>query len=163
MSETEPIQIQRRYPAAPLVGVGVAVFNTQGEVLLAQRGNPPRQGEWSLPGGLIDLGETLADAAIREVWEECAIEIEIGGLIAQFEPIVHDDAGRIEYHYVILDFWASHRSGEAVAQDDAAAVAWVALGQLEGYALRQDTRRMIEEGYGLWRAARDQRAEVRGQ
>lgn len=163
MSETEPIQIQRRYPAAPLAGVGVVVFNAQGEVLLAQRGKPPRQGEWSLPGGLIDLGETLAAAAVREVREECAIEIELGGLIAPFEPIVHDDAGRIEYHYVILDFWASHRSGQAVAQDDAAAVAWVAMDRLEGYDLRQDTRQMIEDGYGLWRAASGQKAVDRSQ
>lgn len=163
MPQTEPIQIQRRYPAAPLVGVGVVVFNAQGEVLLARRGNPPRQGEWSLPGGLIDLGETLAAAAVREVWEECAIEIEVGGLIAPFEPIVHDAEGRIEYHYIILDFWAKHLRGEAVAQDDATAVAWMAMNQLDEYSLRDDTRRMIEEGHTLWREAGEQKAEGRSQ
>lgn len=152
-NQSEPIRAERRYPNAPLVGVGVVVFNAQGEVLLAKRGNPPRQGEWSLPGGLIDLGEKLADAAIREVWEECAIEIAIGGLIAPFEPIVLDEDGRIEYHYVILDFWAKHLRGEAVAQDDAAAVAWIAMNELDDYGLRRDTRKMIEDGHALWLAA----------
>lgn len=150
---TEPIRTERRYPVAPLIGVGVAVFNAGGEVLLAQRGNPPRQDEWSLPGGLIDLGETLADAASREVREECGIEIEVGGLIAPFEPIVHDETGRIEYHYVILDFWANYLSGKAVAQDDANAIAWVAIDALDQYSLRHDTQRMIENGYRLWREA----------
>ncbi|MCB0081831.1 MAG: NUDIX domain-containing protein [Caldilineaceae bacterium] len=153
MAQTEPIRTERRYPAAPLVGVGVVVFNTEGEVLLAQRGRPPRQGEWSLLGGLIDLGETLADAAVREVWEECAIAIEIGGLIAPFEPIVHDDAGRIEYHYVILDYWAKHVRGAAVAQDDADAVAWAAVTALEQFNLRRDTHQMILAGHVLWRAS----------
>lgn len=146
----EPIRVERRYPPAPLVGVGVVVFNANGEVLLAQRGKPPRQGEWSLPGGLIDLGERLEVAAIREVWEECAIEIEIGGLIAPFEPIVLDDHGRIEYHYVILDYWARHLRGEAVAQDDAADVAWSTIAALDSFRLRPDTHRMILRGYDLW-------------
>jgi ADP-ribose pyrophosphatase YjhB (NUDIX family) len=150
---TEPIRVERRYPGAPLVGVGVVVFNGQGEVLLVQRGRPPRQGEWSLPGGLLDLGETLAAAAVREVWEECAIEIDLGGLIAPFEPIIHDGEGRIEYHYVILDFWAKHRAGEAVAQDDAVAVAWAVISALGEFKLRPDTHRMILQGYALWRAA----------
>lgn len=153
MMQTEPIRAQRRYPVAPLVGVGVVVFNAQGEVLLAQRGKPPRQGEWSLPGGLIDLGETLAAAARREVWEECAIEIELGGLIAPFEPIIHDAEGRLEYHYVILDYWARHLRGTAIAQDDAAAVAWAAVSGLDEFKLQADTYQMIMNGYALWRSA----------
>ncbi len=152
-AKTEPIRVERRYPPAPLVGVGVVVFNEMGEVLLVQRGRPPRQGEWSLPGGLIDLGEKLADAAKRELWEECAIEIEIGGLILAFEPIIYDAAGRLEYHYVILDYWAHHLRGVAVAQDDAAAVAWVALDQLAPFRLRSDTHAVIQQGYAAWQAA----------
>ncbi|MEZ4677589.1 MAG: NUDIX hydrolase [Caldilineaceae bacterium] len=151
-TKTEPIRVERRYPAAPLVGVGVVVFNAQGEVLLAQRGKPPRQGEWSLPGGLIDLGEKLEAAAKREVWEECAIAIEIGGLIAPFEPIVLDGDGQIEYHYVILDYWAKHLGGEAVARDDAVAVVWSAVNMLDRFQLRSDTHHMILRGYDLWLA-----------
>lgn len=153
MTQTEPIRVERRYPAAPLVGVGVVVFNAQGQLLLVQRGRPPRQGEWSLPGGLIDLGEKLADAAVREVWEECAIEIELGGLVTPFEPIIHDAEGRIEYHYVILDYWARHVRGEAVAQDDAAAAAWVAVTALETFQVRKDTCGVIGQAYTMWREA----------
>lgn len=151
-AKTEPIRVERRYPPAPLVGVGVVVFNAQGEVLLVQRGHPPRQGEWSLPGGLLDLGERSIDAARREVREECAIEVEIGGFIVTYEPIIYDEAGQLEYHYVILDYWARHVQGAAVAQDDAAAVTWTALSQLETYRLRSDTRAVIHQGYLAWQA-----------
>lgn len=147
---TTPIQVGRRYPGAPLVGVGVVVFNARGEVLLVQRGRPPRQGEWSLPGGLIDLGEKLADAAKREVWEECAVEIELGKLVATFEPIVYDEEGRIEYHYVILDYWAHYLRGEPVAQDDAADIAWIALADLDRLSIYQDTRDVIMQAHALW-------------
>ena len=121
---TTPITVPRRYPPAPLVGVGVVVFNAAGQALLVKRGRPPRAGQWSLPGGLIDVGEKLVEAARREVREECAIEIEIGDFVAVFEPIERDDEDRVEYHYVVLDYWARHVSGEPVAQDDAAAVTW---------------------------------------
>ena len=147
---TTPIQVERRYPGAPLVGVGVAVFNARGEVLLVQRGQPPRQGEWSLPGGLIDLGEKLADAAQREVWEECAVEIELGELVATFEPIIYDGEGRIEYHYVLLDYWARYLHGEPVAQDDAAAIAWITIAELEQLSIYQDTRNVIMQAHALW-------------
>ena len=153
MTQTKPIQVARRYPDAPLVGVGVVVLNATGKVLLVRRGQPPRQGEWSLPGGLIDLGETLADAAVREVWEECAIEIEIGALIAPFEPIVYDGAGEIEYHYVILDFWARHLRGIPVARDDAEAVTWASVTALTAFKLRSDTEQMILQAYAMWQAA----------
>jgi len=152
-TKTEPIRVERRYPLAPLVGVGVVVFNAQGEVLLVQRGHPPRQGEWSLPGGLIDLGERLIDAARREVWEECAIEIEIGGFVTAFEPIIYDEAGRLEYHYVILDYWARHSRGIPVAQDDATGVAWVPLSHLDDYRIRGDTRTVIQQSHTAWQAA----------
>jgi len=153
MGKSEPIRAKRRYPDAPLVGVGVVIFNPHGEVLLVQRGRPPRQGEWSLPGGLIDLGESLAAAAQREVWEECAIEIDLGGLIAPFELTMRDATGRLEYHYVILDYWATYRRGVALAQDDAAAVMWTDVSVLDTVLLSDDTRRMILHGYALWQAA----------
>lgn len=147
---TKPITVNRRYPAAPLVGVGVVVLNAQGEVLLVKRGKPPRAGEWSLPGGLIDLGERLEDAARREVQEECGIEIAIGGFVATFEPIIYDDAGEIEYHYVLIDYWATYVSGEVVAQDDATAVAWVTVPTLDQFNLRKDTLRVINDAHATW-------------
>jgi 8-oxo-dGTP diphosphatase len=155
MSEhkTKPITVNRRYPLAPLVGVGVVVFNRQGEVLLIKRGKPPRAGEWSIPGGLIDLGERLEEAARREVLEECGITIAIGGFITTFEPIIYDTAGEIEYHYVLIDYWASQLAGEAVAQDDALAVRWSAVEQIDGFMLRSETQQVILAAHAAWRAA----------
>jgi len=150
--KTKPITVSRRYPAAPLVGVGVVVFNGQGEVLLAQRGKPPRAGEWSLPGGLLDLGERLEDAAKREVREECGIEIAIGGFVATFEPIIYDEAGDIEYHYVLIDYWATYVAGTPCAQDDATAVAWVTVQDLEQFNLRRDTLNVIRDAHAAWRS-----------
>lgn len=147
---TTPITVPRRYPPAPLVGVGVVVFNPAGQALLVKRGRPPGAGQWSIPGGLIDLGEPLADAARREVHEECAIEIELGDLVAVFQPIERDAEQRVEYHYVILDYWAKHVRGEPVAQDDAADVAWVGIESLASFKLRSDTHQVILKAYQAW-------------
>lgn len=147
---THPISVPRRYPPCPLVGVGVAVFNQAGQVLLVKRGRPPRQGQWGLPGGLIDLGERLEDAARREVREECGIEVAIGELVAAFEPIELDDQGRVEYHYVVLDYWAHHLGGEPVAHDDAAAVRWVDLEGLAQLPVNETTQEVIRRAHAAW-------------
>jgi 8-oxo-dGTP diphosphatase len=143
-------KIRRRYPDAPLVGVAAAVFNDTGRVLLVQRGRPPRAGSWGLPGGLLEIGETLVAGVQREVREECGIEIAVGAVAGVFEPITHDAAGRVEYHYVVVDFWARWISGEAQAQDDAAAVAWVALDALDAYDLLPESRRVVEQAHIMW-------------
>jgi ADP-ribose pyrophosphatase YjhB (NUDIX family) len=145
--------VRRRYPDAPLVGVGAAVFDAQGRILLVRRGRPPRAGHWGLPGGLLELGETLADGVRREVAEECGVQIALGGVAGIFEPITLDDNGRIEYHYVVVDFWARLTEGEAVAADDAAAVAWVEMDALDAYALLPDSRKVVLDAYALFRAA----------
>jgi ADP-ribose pyrophosphatase YjhB (NUDIX family) len=150
---TKPVTVRRRYPDAPLVGVAAAVFNDAGEVLLVRRGQPPRAGQWGLPGGLLDLGETLAAGARRELWEECAVEIKIGDIVAAYEPIQRDAQGAVEYHYVVVDFWASHIAGEPRAQDDAAAVAWVALPALDPYQLSSETHQVIVKAYHAWQAS----------
>jgi 8-oxo-dGTP diphosphatase len=142
--------IRRRYPDAPLVGVAAAVFDVTGRVLLVQRGRPPRAGSWGLPGGLLEVGETLVAGVQRELREECGVEIAVGAVAGVFEPITRDDAGRVEYHYVVVDFWARWVSGEAQAQDDAAAVAWVALDALDAYDLLPDSRRVVEQAHAMW-------------
>ena len=145
--QTTPVTLPRRYPPAPLVGVAAAVFNDAGEVLMVKRGRPPGKGSWGLPGGLLDLGETLKDGVAREIREECAIEIDVGEVVATFEPLVWDDKGQVEYHYVVIDFWATYLSGEAQAQDDADEVAWIAMDALGAYHLRAETNDVIHRAY----------------
>ena len=148
---TQPVTARRRYPDAPLVGVAAAVFNAAGEVLLAKRSRPPRAGSWGLPGGLLDLGETLEDGARREVSEECGVEVAIGGIAGVFEPITRDEEGRVEYHYVVIDYWATWTGGTPRAGDDAADVRWVALDELPAYALLPDSYAVVQRAYELWR------------
>ncbi len=154
---THPVTIPRRYPLAPMVGVATAIFRpndkTGGAVLLVQRGRPPGKGQWGLPGGLLDLGEALRDGAVREVREECGVEIALGEIVGAFEPIEIDPDGRIEYHFVVIDFWARYVSGEPVAQDDAAAVTWVALDEMGKYAMTEATRDVVRKAHEMWRAS----------
>ncbi len=150
------MSVRRRYPEAPLVGAGVVVFDESGRVLLVQRGRPPRAGQWGIPGGMLELGERLVDAAVREVREECSIEIAIGGVAGVFEPVTRDDEGRIEYHYVVIDYWARHVRGEARPGDDAAAVAWATMDAINEYALLPDSLQVVRAAYALWRAGQEQ-------
>jgi ADP-ribose pyrophosphatase YjhB (NUDIX family) len=132
--------------------VAAVIFDGDGRVLLVKRGRPPREGTWGLPGGLLDLGERLEDGVKREVREECGVEIEVGGLVAAFEPMQWDEAGRLEYHYVVLDYWARLTGGDAAASDDAAALAWVRRDELDAYTLSADTRSVIEAAYSAAQA-----------
>ena len=132
----------RTYPEQPLVGVGSVVWRDD-RVLLIRRGQPPKQDEWSLPGGRQELGETVAEAARREVLEETGLEIEVHDVIAVVDLIDRDDDGRIRFHYTLIDLLAEWRAGEARAGDDAAAVAWATLDQLAQYTLWSETERII--------------------
>ncbi len=120
----------REYPAAPVVGVG-AVIVRDGQVLIVRRGNEPNRGRWSIPGGVVELGETLAQAVAREVREECQLEVEPRDLLTTVEMIDRDEQGRVRYHYVLMDLAARHISGEAVAGTDALEVRWVTEAELD--------------------------------
>jgi ADP-ribose pyrophosphatase YjhB (NUDIX family) len=115
--------LQREYPTAPLVGVG-AVIVRDGSVLLVQRGTEPALGRWSIPGGLIEVGEALAEAVVREVREETGLDVEPVELIELLDRI-HRDGNRIRYHYVIADYLCRVAGGTLKAASDAAAVRWV--------------------------------------
>ncbi|MGC2208940.1 MAG: NUDIX hydrolase, partial [Candidatus Korobacteraceae bacterium] len=93
----------RIYPESPIVGVG-AVIVREGQVLLVRRANPPLQGEWSLPGGALELGEKLRDGIAREVKEETSLEVEVGPVLDVIDSIFPDGAGRAQYHYVLIDY-----------------------------------------------------------
>jgi mutator protein MutT len=129
-----------------MVGVGAVVWR-DGAVLLERRGQPPAQGSWSLPGGLVDVGETLEQAVAREVREECSVEVTVSELLGVFEPIVRDDDGRIRYHYVVVDYLAFYSGGEVTIGDDAAELRWVRIDELHEYPLLPATRDMIERGH----------------
>jgi len=150
---TTPITVSRRYPGAPLVGVGVAIYNEQGDLLLVQRGRPPGKGTWGLPGGLLDLGERVEAAARREVLEEVGIPIDLGALVTTFETIIRDAEGKLEYHYVVLEYWARYIGGTPVAEDDAAAVAWVSAADFATYGLTKRQLEVLATTYAAWRAS----------
>ena len=95
----------REYPPCPRVGVGAVVLH-EGRVLLVQRGRPPAFGKWSLPGGLVDLGETTSAAVRREVMEECGIKVRLAGVAGVVDRITRDETGRVRYHYVLIDYLA---------------------------------------------------------
>jgi 8-oxo-dGTP diphosphatase len=134
---------ERIYPTRPLVGVGAVVWDGS-RVLLERRGQPPAQGSWSLPGGLVDVGESVEDAVRREVREECGIDVTVGPLLGIFEPVVRDLDGRVRYHYVVVDYLTYYQGGEVQAGDDAADLAWVEPEDLQAYALLPATQQMIE-------------------
>jgi 8-oxo-dGTP diphosphatase len=141
----------RLYPARPLVGVGAVVWDGR-RVLLERRGRPPAQGTWSLPGGLIEVGETAEEAVRREVIEECGIEVTVGPVLGLFEPIHRDQDGRVRYHFVVVDFLAHYRSGELRTGDDAADLCWVPAEEIDRFSLMPATRSMIDRALALLKA-----------
>lgn len=130
------------YPNRPLIGVGVVVFKGD-RILLVRRGKPPREGQWSLPGGRQRLGERIAETARREVAEEAGIEVAVGALVDVVDSITRDDRGAVQYHYTLIDLLAEWRAGEAAAGHDAAEVAWADPADLTPYDLWRETERVI--------------------
>lgn len=149
--QPRPVTISRRYPNAPMVGTGVAIFNDESHVLLVKSGKPGRKHPWGLPGGLLDLGERLVDGARREVWEECQVEVDMGDVVHIFEPIDWDEDGNIEYHFVVVDFWANYRSGTPTPGDDIVDVAWCAMDALAPYNLMPVSHEAIRKAHTAWR------------
>ena len=135
----------RSYPGRPFVGVGVVVFRRE-EVLLVRRAKPPVSGRWSIPGGAQEIGETVREAALRELREETGLEARIAGLIDVVDGITRDDAGRVRYHYTLVDFAAVWVSGIARAASDVADVRWAAISGIGDIPLWRETRRIIHRG-----------------
>lgn len=140
----------RLYPDRPWVGVGVVVWRGD-EVLLVRRGRPPRQGEWGIPGGAQELGETLFEAAVREVLEETGLTIRPSGVVTAVDGIVRDGEGRIEYHYTLVEVAADWVAGEASARSDVDAVRWVRAADAAALLTWGETARVIAEAARLRR------------
>ncbi len=132
MSAAGSSPTSREYPDHPRVGVGAVVLDGD-RVLLVRRGRNPAAGKWSIPGGLVDLGETTAEAARREVLEECGIAVRLLGVAGVVDRVIRDDAGRVRYHYVLVDYAARPESGPVRAGSDAAEACWVPISEVERF------------------------------
>lgn len=141
----------REYPERPVIGVGGVVI-ANGRALLIKRGHPPLQGEWSIPGGTLELGETLLEGVQRELLEETALQVRAVDLIEVFDRVFRDDSGRTQYHFVILDYLCEAVSGEACAGSDVTDVAWVSENELERYSLTPTATRVIRRAFEMARA-----------
>jgi len=144
---TEQIEISREYPPCPLVGVGALIVEGT-RIVLVRRGKPPSLGQWSIPGGLVQLGETLERAVIREAQEETGLEVEPLNLVELLERIFPDDTGKIRHHYVLADYLCRVTNGTLRAGSDALEARWVDQDELQFYGLAPITMRVILKGLG---------------
>ncbi|MGA7884453.1 MAG: NUDIX hydrolase [Acidobacteriaceae bacterium] len=126
--------MRREYPDAPIAGVGAVIVRGGEEpsVLLIRRGHEPLKGEWSLPGGAVELGETLEEAICREVLEETGLVVEPAGMVQALDRIVRDADGRVRYHYVLVDFLCRVTGGSLACASDAAEARWAGAEDLDG-------------------------------
>ena len=142
----------REYPDAPVAGVGGVVIR-DGEVLLVRRAYPPRAGEWSLPGGRLELGESLVEGVRREVLEETGIEVDVGAVVEVFDRVHRDADGRVRYHFVIVDFLCRPVGGVLVAGDDAADARWVTRADVAGLDVNPHAMAVIDRGFDAHQTA----------
>jgi 8-oxo-dGTP diphosphatase len=140
----------REYPERPIVGVGGVVL-VDNRVALIRRANEPRKGQWSIPGGTLELGETLVEGVRRELLEEIGLEVEVGPLIEAFERVYHDPGGRLLFHFVILDYLCRARSRVPTAGGDALEVALAAEDELDRFALSETVTRVLQKAFAMAR------------
>jgi 8-oxo-dGTP diphosphatase len=148
----------REYPERPIVGVGGVVIS-EGRTLLIRRGGPPLEGRWSIPGGTLEVGETLLNGVRRELIEETGIEVRVLDLIEVFERINLDGKGKPRYHFVILDYLCEAVRGEARAGSDVTDVAWVPRSELGRYSLTHMATRVIEKAFEMAWERKDHRRQ----
>ncbi len=140
--------MSREYPDRPIAGVGAVVI-ADNRVLLVRRAAAPRAGDWSLPGGAQEIGETHAEACAREVREETGLEIEILGLVDAVDSIARDASGRVQYHYLLVDLLARPSGGALKAGSDVADVRWFAPEDVFALPLWSETARVIRKGLAM--------------
>jgi 8-oxo-dGTP diphosphatase len=138
--------MQREFPELPLVGVG-AVIIENARVLLVKRAHPPLEAQWSIPGGVLEVGEMVREAAIREVREETGLIVEPGDLLGVYDRVLRNAEQRVQYHYVLIDFLCRPAGGELQAADDATEVRWYTCEELPVLRLAEDTLDVIRKGF----------------
>src|SRR5271167_1454395 len=140
--------MKRDYPERPIIGVGAVII--QGDrALLVRRATEPLVGEWSVPGGALELGEKLRDGAAREALEETGLHIEVGEVLDVFDSIFPDSGGRTQFHYVLIDFLCRPVSGEATAGSDVSAVKWVTEAELAELNLRPSIAQVLRKAFAV--------------
>jgi len=138
--------MKREYPEFPLIGVGSIIIEDD-RVVLVKRTHPPIQGQWSIPGGVLEVGELVREAAIREAREETGLIVEPGELLGVFDRVLRDAERRVQYHYVLIDFLCRRVGGQFLAASDAAEVRWFTREELPALNLAEDTLEVIEKGF----------------
>jgi 8-oxo-dGTP diphosphatase len=138
--------MQREFPELPLVGVG-AVIIENARVLLVKRAHPPLEAQWSIPGGVLEVGEMVREAAVREVREETGLIVEPGDLLGVYDRVLRNAEQRVQYHYVLIDFLCRPAGGELQAADDATEVRWYTCEELPVLRLAEDTLDVIRKGF----------------
>ena len=138
--------MKREYPGTPLVGVGAVILD-QGRVVLVKRKFPPLAGDWSIPGGRLKIGETLREGVVREAREETGLTVDPVELLGVYDRLLLDEAGRILYHYVLIDFLCRRLTGELQASGDADDARWFSPEEIEKVSLVADTAQVIRLGF----------------
>lgn len=139
--------MQREFPEVPLVGVG-AIIIEDARVLLVKRAHPPLQAQWSIPGGVLEVGELVREAAAREAREETGLTVEPGELLGVYDRVLRNAERRVQYHYVLIDFLCRRVAGNLAAASDAAEVRWFTREELPALNLAEDTLDVIRKGFG---------------
>jgi 8-oxo-dGTP diphosphatase len=150
--------MKRDYPDRPLVGVGAVIVH-QGRAVIVQRGSEPLKGQWSIPGGALELGETLRQCAVREALEETGLQVEAGEVLGVFDAVYREPDGRIQYHYVLIDFTCRLLRGELRAGGDAVQARWVTLEELTDYPIAETARKVITKAL----VNSNQKSEIKNQ
>lgn len=143
----------REYPKRPIVGVGGVVIE-DGRALLIRRGSEPLRGQWSIPGGTLETGETLLEGVVREMAEETGLQVRVLELIEVFERIMPDAEGRARYHFVIVDYLCENAGGTAAAASDVTHIAWAREDELEPYKLTPTATRILKKAFAMDQARR---------
>ncbi len=138
--------MKRDYPDRPIVGVGALIVEG-GRVLVVRRATEPLKGQWSSPGGVLELGETLRAGTAREALEETGLTVEPGEVLEVFDRIVPDAAGRTQYHYVLVDFLCRRIAGEPTAGSDVSEVRWIKRAEVDSFGISDATTAVIEKAF----------------
>jgi ADP-ribose pyrophosphatase len=138
--------LSREYPKRPIVGAGALIFE-DGKILLVKRGARPGQGKWSIPGGIVELGERVRDAVVREVKEECGLDVKVERLLDVFDSITRDEKGRVQYQFVVVNFLAKIERGILKNADHVLEAKWTSLNDVGKFNLTNSFRAFFQKHY----------------